>query len=291
MKHSFFYIIFILFAACNTSQESKQDKLPADTVLTKDTIVKTDSSDYFSDTALYDDDVYFDTDDYEETEPYLDTANCKLNLTAGKNYKKTKEKIVQIRLQLQKEYEQINDSLQKRQFLDSVSEIFCNYLLNEIIPYWYGTQWTFNGYTSVPNQGTVACGYFVSTTLEHMDVNINRYKFAQQSAENEAKTLCFGNKKNMRVFKNQDFYTDTVLNTIPDGLYMSGLDYHVGYLYKKQGKSFFINSDYVFGYVLIADAEKADAFASQKYYLTKLSSNYEFLDSWLLNKEIKIVKK
>ncbi|WMJ72126.1 hypothetical protein RCC89_02925 [Cytophagaceae bacterium ABcell3] len=48
---------------------------------------------------------------------------------------------------------------------DSVGRVFSDYLVNKLIPYWYGTKWDFEGHTDVPGKGEIACGYFVSTTL------------------------------------------------------------------------------------------------------------------------------
>ena len=82
-------------------------------------------------------------------------------------------------------------------------EDFENYLVNEIIPHWYGTEWDFNGYTAVPNQGVIACGYFVSTTLLHMGINVNRYKMAQQAGLYEAQTLALS-EDNYRTIRGID---------------------------------------------------------------------------------------
>ncbi len=71
---------------------------------------------------------------------------------------------------------------QKKISLDSVGNFFEQTLLNELIPYWYGVGWTFEGHTNSPDSGTIACGYFVSTTLKHFGMNLNRYRLAQQSA-------------------------------------------------------------------------------------------------------------
>ena len=57
--------------------------------------------------------------------------------------------------------------------MDSIGEYFEKQIVNGIVPYWYGTPWSFEGHTNQPHQGEIACGYFVSTTLKHMGLNIN----------------------------------------------------------------------------------------------------------------------
>ncbi len=64
---------------------------------------------------------------------------------------------------------------------DSILKLTKNYLeetlVEDIFNYWYGTPWDFNGTTNIPNQGSIACGYFVTTTLKHLGFNIPRFKF------------------------------------------------------------------------------------------------------------------
>ena len=91
---------------------------------------------------------------------------------------------------VKKDIEEIRSSLIKKELSkDTLSHIFKTLLLNRIIPYWENTTWSFEGHTSKPTVGEIACGYFVSTTLKDVGLTINRYKLAQQSPINEAKSL------------------------------------------------------------------------------------------------------
>ena len=40
-------------------------------------------------------------------------------------------------------------------------------LRDDLLPAWNGTAWAMNGTSQVPGRGSIACGYFVSTTLMH----------------------------------------------------------------------------------------------------------------------------
>ena len=75
---------------------------------------------------------------------------------------------------------------------ENVRTAFANHLVDKIIPHWYGTPWSFGGHTAIPNQGKIACGYFISTTLRDMGINLNRYKLAQKSPIDEAKMISCG---------------------------------------------------------------------------------------------------
>src|SRR6187455_2399459 len=43
--------------------------------------------------------------------------------------------------------------------------IFTSAVVETIIPGWIGTAWNFNGTSEKPQQGSIACGYFVTTIL------------------------------------------------------------------------------------------------------------------------------
>ena len=64
-----------------------------------------------------------------------------------------------------------------------------NKLITEIFPFWYGTGWDYNGISTVPQNGNIACGYFVSTTLRDAGINLDRIKLAQQGAKQIGESL------------------------------------------------------------------------------------------------------
>ena len=161
----------------------------------------------------------------------------------------------------------------------STGKDFENYLLNDIIPHWYGTEWDFNGYTAVPNQGEIACGYFVSTTLLHMGINVNRYKMAQQAGLYEAQTLALS-EGNYRSIHGMDSLVVILKRDYSDGIYFVGLDSHVGYLYIKDQTPYFIHSNYIEDKVMIEKALYASAFESGIYVVAEISTNEILLERW-----------
>ncbi len=72
---------------------------------------------------------------------------------------------------------------QKSIATDSFETTFSHFIVDSIIPYWYGTKWNFYGTTEEPNKGTIACGYFVTTVLRDAGLHINRIKLAQAASE------------------------------------------------------------------------------------------------------------
>ena len=167
--------------------------------------------------------------------------------------------------------------------VDSVGHFFCNALVNNIIPYWYGTPWDFNGHTDVPNESNVACGYFVSTPLRHMEIKVNRFKLAQQASMHIVKSLACESQVYSYHKPNVIEMVDEIKSTYSDGIYTVGLSNHVGYLLLKKGELYFIHSNY--GYpqeVVIEIASESDVFSySDVFYISSISNNVELMKKWL----------
>ncbi len=207
-------------------------------------------------------------------------------------------------VQLQRDYGLLRDSLEKqrkimsKRYLASSSPQVKAAILKEagnalrialgdkLYPSWYGTEWDFNGITESPGQGKIACGYFVSTTLKHAGLKLNRYKLAQQYSHSIVKSVCtalvtFYEFEKMLAYLHQQ----------PDDLYVVGLDNHVGIIRKKGEAVYFIHSSYVFpSYVLSEQAQSSALLGSSSLYvLGNMTSNPALLKAWLMGTEVKIV--
>lgn len=257
--HIFLFLIFGFFISCrNESVDKERPLFEKEVVLVKDSILEEILEEAVS------------------TDP---AAFCIDTLVPAQSYAQTKTEIATQRLLLAQAYQNSKISL------DSVGRYFEQALLNQIIPYWYGTAWTFEGHTNIPNQGTIACGYFVSTTLKHMGVNLNRYKLAQQWPKHEAKSL---DTAMILVEGN----CEELLQEMQEGIYFIGLDAsHVGYLLKRQNHLFFIHSNYSSPTeVVIEDAAFSEVFMSYRsFYLAKLSANNSLMEAWLSKERLSVV--
>jgi hypothetical protein len=120
-----------------------------------------------------------------------------------------------------------------QQYLFTIADVFFRF--------WYNTPWAFNGNSQTPGVGSIACGYFVTTTLNDMGFNIPRVKWAQQMAED----LIIKLTTDIKRFYNKPM--DDVINYIKykgEGLYIVGLDNHIGYIYYKEKEMAFVHSTY-----------------------------------------------
>ena len=162
------------------------------------------------------------------------------------------------------------------------SSLLLEVLSDHIFPQWYGTPWDFNGTSNRPGQGEIACGYFVSTTLQHLGFNLNRYKTAQQAAAVIIKAISGTSK----TYQDQKAML-TELQKGKDQLFIVGLDFHVGFLLIENHEAYFIHSDYFLGEVVREKANESQGFAATNaYVLGTITENKALLIKWMDNTRI-----
>ncbi|NUO03269.1 MAG: hypothetical protein HUU01_21880 [Saprospiraceae bacterium] len=177
--------------------------------------------------------------------------------------------------------------------LDSVRQAFTSVLLDDIIPYWYGTDWSFEGHTTVPRSGQIACGYFVSTTLLDAGVRLNRYRLAQQAPETEARMLNLG-KDVLKLESHTPYMAAAQLEKqLQDGLCFIGMgSSHVGYLLKRDGQLTAIHSNYVMPSEVVAQPIMESVYVGfGTFYLADITWNDQLLKYWLKGGEVPTAKK
>ncbi len=267
------YLLFLLnLVSCNPPSEDSghkqkdpsQKNVQVDSVLT-DTSNLNDKSqnEYFEDTCS----VYWTSkfEDYNSLKSYTNT----------------------LKKQLHKRYITLRGE-EAHLFLDSVGYIYGQLLAKEFIPHWLGTGWTYNGHTDTPKEGTVACGYLVSTIFKHSGINVNRYKLAQQAASNGAKTILGSNRAPKFVRYEQIFEH---LEGLPDGLYKLGLNNHTGFLWLENGQAYFLHSTFInYEGVKIEKAACSLAFNySTIFQIVPISSNHFLLKKWLSGNAVQVI--
>jgi len=135
-----------------------------------------------------------------------------------------------------------SDSSGKESVIIDARKYLLNTITNNVFPYWYGTKWDFNGTTQTPTQGYIACGYFVTNVLTDVGFNIPRIGWAQSASEVFIKKLspdCIKRFSNRPISE-----VESYLKATGEGLYLVGLDSHVGFIVVKSDKIEFIHSNY-----------------------------------------------
>jgi hypothetical protein len=206
----------------------------------------------------------------------IDSVKLGINFTPKENYNTIKQTIAADRSYFATQLQQ-----NKQKVIDSAAAYLHDKLLNEIVPHWYGTTWDFNGHTNKPNDGEIACGYFVSTTLKHLGFRLNRYKMAQQAGLNEALTLQA--KNDLKIYRNisQEQLKKKLNDVYTDGIYFVGLSNHVGYVLIKHSELYFLHASYCDDKVVIEKATTSPCFQSDIYVFAEIFTNENLIQKWI----------
>jgi hypothetical protein len=202
------------------------------------------------------------------------------------NYKQVIAKLEAERVALGLRYQAAN-AAQKADVVAQARTLVTRTIYSEIFPSWYGTAWDFNGTTEVPQQGKIACGYFVSTVLRDAGWKVERARLAQQASENIILSLTTDPYvKRFRRVSISDFVT-TVKKWGP-GIYVVGLDIHTGFIVNTGDEVYFIHSSYIEPYVVVREkASESRILAASNYrVLGKLTDDDLFIEKWLLKTQI-----
>ena len=155
-------------------------------------------------------------------------------------------------------------------------------LINVVLPRWNGTPWSFSGTSTTPGTGTIACGYFVSTTLEEAGLRVERRRLAQQAAEDIILTLAPPGA----VSRFSDVPVEKFGAAVAakgDGLYVVGLDNHVGFLIVRSGEVLFHHSSYVGSTAVVREkAVESPPLVQSRYRVVgKLFTEDTLVEAWI----------
>jgi hypothetical protein len=203
------------------------------------------------------------------------------------NYKDALAKLEVERVALASRYQQAATSAQQADVMAQARIVVTRSIYTEIFPSWYGTAWDFYGTTEVPQQGKIACGYFVSTVLRDAGWRVQRARLAQQASENIILSLTTDPYvKRFRRVAISDFVT--AVKKWGAGIYVVGLDIHTGFIVNTGGEVYFIHSSYVEPYTVVRErASESKILAASNYrVLGKVTADDVFIEKWLLRKEI-----
>lgn len=158
-----------------------------------------------------------------------------------KPYVELKEEALEKRDSLREAYNQAKNNKHGQDSIISEAQKYLLAISSDFFKAWYNTPWTFHGHSQTPKEGSIACGYFVTTTLRDMGFNIPRIKWAQQTSEYLIKKISTDIK---RYYKRPMGEIVEDIKLRGEGLYVVGLDSHVGYIYYYDGNVNFVHANY-----------------------------------------------
>jgi hypothetical protein len=151
---------------------------------------------------------------------------------------------------------------------------------SHFFPAWEGTPWAFYGTSQRPGEGEIACGYFVSTTLLHAGFGVDRVRLAQQASEHIIQT--FVSETEITRFRDRPLAELLAhVRAEGDGLYLVGLDYHVGYLRQDGAETRFCHSTYLGDTEVLCEPAAGSPALSSRYRVVGKLLGESMIDRWL----------
>lgn len=210
----------------------------------------------------------------KQVKPVRSHAQTTYNAPANLNYDSCKKTILQLKQKNKADWNALSPLKKEKLFTTAVTET--------IIPAWIGTAWDFNGTTETPQKGAIACGYFVTTVLRDAGLRIARTQLAQCASEKLITTLI--QPRFIHRFSNiaiADFVQ--AVQQQGYGLYIVGLDNHVGFIYNDGSAVYFIHSTFVGTRNVQKEKAISSGVLAQSRYkvLGKLSADENTLNKWM----------
>jgi hypothetical protein len=203
------------------------------------------------------------------------------NPAAAATYKPRVARLAARRTALATRYRQARTAVQKAALLQQARQLLVASLDTVIWPAWYGTPWAFYGTTQQPQRDSIACGYFVTTTLRDAGLRLDRIRLAKTTSEKLIQNLTDeAHIRRYRLVPQRSFVAQ--VQQLGDGLYIVGLDFHVGFLRVTGQEVRFIHSTYLGeGQVVNEDATTSVALRSKYRVVGRISADEHLLESWL----------
>lgn len=170
----------------------------------------------------------------------------------------------------------------KDEVISHARQYLQNAISQEIVPYWIDTEWDFNGTTESPRDGVIACGYFVTTVLEHAGITLDRVRLAQVASEDLVEAVC-APQSIEKIYQNDYKRFVQYFEKQPDGIYIVGLDTHTGLLEKSGKNLYFIHSrkPRKVGVIRENAYQSKTLHNSKVYVVGNLLDNPKVLQGWL----------
>lgn len=202
-------------------------------------------------------------------------------------YRATLRHLAARRTSLATRYRQAASPAARATCLAVARELWLTALDSTVFPAWEGTPWTFYGQSWEPRQGSIACGYFVTTALHQTDLKLQRTLLAKQTSENIIKNLT--TEAHILRFRgtSQAEFMRQVRAQGP-GLYVVGLDFHVAFLRVREGGAVqMIHSSYLRNVGVVREAaDNNPALASNYRVLGNVSADEALVRAWLLGQPL-----
>lgn len=203
------------------------------------------------------------------------------------SYSDLRARISSTRAALSAELSHAIDESSRRLVIGRARKALQASIVDTLLPAWIGTDWAFHGTAERPGAPEgIACGYFVATILEHAGLRLeSRRKFGQATALAIQKALVADPHAHHRIFSVPAETLERRLRDLGDGLYVIGLDVHVGFVVVKGDAVRMVHASYTDAHKVIDEPLiSAKAIANSRtagYFVTSLLADDALVLAWL----------
>ena len=182
-------------------------------------------------------------------------------------------------------YRSSRSAAEKKAVLAQARELL-EHSLPEMMRCWLGTPWDFNGTAKIPGEGKIACGYFVTTVLDAAGFRIERNTLAQQASQQILRTFLPADDLRIRVGVPYKTFRFETARGRP-GIYIVGLDTHVGFVVVKDQEFQFIHSSGSMPWCVVDESSEAALVLERSNYrvLGNLTASDEVIRRWLMGEK------
>jgi len=156
---------------------------------------------------------------------------------------------------------------------------------------WLGTRWGLGmPQTTRPQQGKVNCGLFVALILRYAGFNFNIWTFNRQAARDAIWSMApRGQRRSFYRVKMKRFLAG--VKKMGPGLFLIGLDFHIGFLRQDEAGLRFVHASYVDKKVVDEPASEAIPILTSRSRVVGKILQPKMLRWWLTDRRIKILGK
>lgn len=144
---------------------------------------------------------------------------------------------------------------------EEARQVVVSEIVDRLFPLWLGKPWAMEGTASRPDtaDGTVACGYFVAAVLENAGLRLqSRIRLSQAPALSIQRALVSDKAAVHRFVSIPPAHLAREIAALGEGLYIIGLNIHVGFVVVRGGDVRFVHASYT-GAQVVTDEPLAEA--------------------------------
>ena len=218
-------------------------------------------------------------------------------------YRASMEQLEARRVELGERYAAASSKSQRTAVREEAREVVIGAIVDEIIPAWKGKPWTMaaiddglrpDARDPFEDKG-VSCSWFVVSVLENAGLRLSTARrFAGTIAVHLQHALSPGKGDIHRFWNTTPRELEGKLAALGDGLYVVGLNCHVGFIHVSGGEARFMHSSYVEPYrVVVEDLTTSPAIAYSQdagYVVSPLFEDVRLIDHWLTGRPVQFEK-